>query len=234
MATQLFEFYTSSIWIFTGSAAAGIGNTPTASIICVGAGGRGGREGTGGSGGAYANKLVQLNSGSAYTIVIGTGLVHDGGYSSFAASGSASFLCKAAGGKQDGTVAHQLAASTGSTIYLGGLGGENYGGYSNYSGGGGGGAGGPVGNGYPGQSGYYAGRESGAPGGKMNAQKLVPTYGGSGSYYYAGANVNQIFPAGAGELPGGGGGGGYDYPAGGDSSGVGGAGYVSITLNNLF
>lgn len=234
MATQLFEFSTTGTWLFTGSAVAGIGNTPTASIICVGAGGRGAPNGTGGSGGAYATKMVQLVSGSRYNIVVGSGLAGDGGYSSFALSGSATFLCKAAGGKQDGTVAHQVSESSGSTVNLGGIGGENYTGYSNYNGGGGGGAGGPVGNGLPGLSGQYATATSGAPGGMMNAQKLVPTYGGSGSFYYAGANVNKIIDGTAGEVPGGGGGGGYDYPVGGNSSGAGGNGYVSITLNSLF
>jgi hypothetical protein len=233
MATQYLYFYTDAVWTFTGSAVAGIGNLPTASITCIGAGAKGSADGTGGSGGVYARKILQLTSGSKYTIVVGTGLTGDGGASSFSTSGSALSLVKAAGGKSDGTVSHQLAASSGSTVYVGGAGGENYTGYGNYNGGGGGGAAGPLGAGFAGQSGHLALRDTPASGGMMNANKPTPTYGGNGAFYKAGAAWNGIVPASAGEYPGGAGGGGYDYPAGGNSAGTGGNGYVEVMLSSL-
>ncbi len=232
MASKIWTFTTSSVFNFTGSNY--FGTSPTgstsASIECWGAGAHGKSDGTGGSGGAYASKLFVLPSGS-YLIVVGTGSATDGGQSYI--SGSMGRIVIAAGGKQDGTVAHQVAASSGSTIYTGGLGGTNFTGYGNQNGAGGGGCAGQYGNGEDGQSGYYATMERGAPGGRYN-NAGVDRFGGDGAFYYAGAGVNRIVPASTGSIPGCGGGGGYDYPANTDNSAMGGDGMVSVWINDAF
>lgn len=228
MASITWTFSAGQTWHFTGSAIQGgtATSSVSASIECWGAGGHGNRNGTGGSGGAYAAKMFTIRSGS-YKIVVGSGAIADGGSSSFY-SGS-DLIVAAAGGKMDGTVTHQLAASTGSTIYVGGVGGANFEGYSADCGGGGGGCAGALGNGEAGQSGFYAQPTAPASGGLYNNTGATAN-GGNGAYYYAGAGVNQIFPATTGDVPGCGGGGGYDYPEGSDSSAAGGDGYVSILL----
>jgi hypothetical protein len=228
MATHTFNFTTSAVWAFTGSA----GQTAcTAAFDVFGAGGHGGPDGTGGSGGGYAgrgdiNAGIIIQSGSIFHICVGQAGVADGGTSSIATSSGYVFV-RAPGGKQNGSISHQATLLTGSVTYVGGTGGENYTGYSNYSGGGGGSRADYAANGVAGQSGFYATRLSGAPGGKV--PNAMPFYAGSGSFYKAGANTNYIVSAGSGAM-GCGGGGGYDYPVGTDSSGAAGNGYATITL----
>lgn len=232
MASKLWTFTTNQTFHFTGSDYEGgspTGST-TASIECWGAGGHGNKNGTGGSGGAYASKMVILSSGS-YTIVVGQATATDGGQTYVSSSNGA--LVVAAGGKMDGTVSHQLAASSGSTVYVGGVGGANFTGYSAYNGGGGGGCAGQNGNGQDGQSGFYSTADAPASGGRYN-NTGVERFGGNGAFYYAGPGVNQVYAASTGSMPGCGGGGGYDYPQGGDSSAAGGAGYVTIWINDAF
>ena len=229
---KTFTFLTSTTWNFTGSAFGG--GDPTASIsasfIVVGAGGHGSATGNGGSGGAFAQTTASfVTSGSKFYICVGQPTATDGGTSSFAISGSTVFA-RAAGGRQDGTIAHQVTLTTGSyKVRYGGLGGEDYVGYDNYSGAGGGGAGGYTADGEAGQSGFFTKQESGALGGLwMNTG--ATQRGGVGAYYNAGPGNGGIMKATDGEFPGCGGGGGFDYGA--DSSGTGGAGYVVVMLQD--
>lgn len=230
MASQIWTFTTSQTFNFTGSAISG--GTPTssvsASIECWGAGGHGNSNGTGGSGGAYATRMVLLKSGS-YVIVVGQPTSDLGGTSSFTSASVQ--LVVAAGGKKDGSISHQLAICSGSTINLGGLGGDNDSGYAGYNGASGGGAGGALGAGENGRSGHTATTTVGAIGGRYN-NSGVAKFGGSGAYYYSGPAINQVFPATDGDVPGCGGGGGYDY--GTDSSANGGAGLVTVWIDSSF
>lgn len=230
MASKIWTFTESQTFEFTGSSIGGGDDTGsvTASIECWGAGGHGTADGTGGSGGAYAVKSFIISSGS-YTIVVGTSTSTDGGSSSFI--DGADIIVTAAGGKADGTITGQIADSSGSTVYAGGIGGANFTGYSAYNGGAGGGAGGAQGNGEAGQSGFYSTEIAAAKGGQYN-NTGVDRFGGSGSYYYAGAGVNRVVPATTGDIPGCGGGGGYDY--GTDTSAAGGAGLVSVWIDSTF
>lgn len=198
-------------------------------IVCVGAGGAGSRTGNGGSGGAYAKTIKTLQSGS-YSIVVGAATATDGGLSSF--TSASVVICKAPGGKQDGTITHQTALLTGSSVVgYGGHGCPDFLGYASYNGSGGGEAGTGVGalNGADGQSAYYSTSTSPAAGGASGGVNgtVGAGAGGSGGYYYAGAGVNQVFPAGNGAFPGGGGGGSYDY--GTFSPGTGANGVVYVT-----
>lgn len=197
-------------------------------IVCVGAGGRGSIAGNGGSGGGYAKTIVTLPSGS-YPIVVGQATATDGGLSSF--TSASVVICKAPGGKQDGTITHQTALLTGSVLGYGGHGCPDFLGYGSYNGSGGGEAGTGVGaiNGAGGQSAYYSTATAPAAGGASDGVNGVAGAGagGSGAYYYAGAGVNQVRSAGNGAFPGGGGGGSYDY--GTNSSGAGANGVVYVT-----
>ena len=231
MASRTFTFTSNTAWTFTGSLLSGGGSgSCTASFSAWGAGGHGNSNGVGGSGGGYAGTDVNdgflVQTGSVITIVVGSASAADGQASSVI-TGSSPHIVRAAGGKMDGTIDHQAALQTGSYTYVGGLGGENFTGYDNYAGGGGGSRADASADGVAGQSGLFAAREAGAPGGKV--PNAMPFYGGSGSYYYAGANKNGIVAGGTGDM-GCGGGGGYEYPAGGNSSGAGGNGYVTVTL----
>jgi hypothetical protein len=235
MPLTTYTFLTSTTWAFTGSI---LGGSPTssatASYAVLGAGGHGHKDGRGGSGGGYAeagagyNSTIMLQSGSVLYICVGQATATDGGTSSIATGSSVPYV-RAAGGKMDGTVTHQATLQTGSyTTVLGSVGGANFQGYDNYAGGGGGAAGNSSGVvGTPGLSGFYATREGGAPGGKV--ANAAPLFGGSGSFYLAGANQNRVVSAGGGDY-GCGGGGGYDYPASVDSSGPGGNGAAYVTL----
>ncbi len=234
MVTSLHTFTDSLVWEFTGSWLGGTATSSVfASVICYGAGGHGHRSGTGGSGGAYAQSLtdILLVSGSKLHIVVGKATSTDGGTSSFSVD-DGPIIVQAAGGKCDGTVAHQTSLTTGSwKISIGGLGGGMASGYSNHNGGGGGGGGGYLGDGASGQSGNYAGRSRPARGGLLNNVDST-SYGGSGSYYESGARQNLVVSAGNGATPACGGGGGYDYPDGRDTSGSGGDGVVIVVLTD--
>lgn len=231
MAFRQFTFSASATWNFTGSF---VGGTPTSSVTASfdawGAGGHGHINGTGGSGGGYAgtdvNDALVIESGSVIHIVVGQAGAGDGG-TTYVRVDTDPHVVYAAGGKRDGTIAHQAALQTGSYKYVGGAGGENYTGYDNYCGGGGGSRADSSANGVAGQSGLYATREGGAAGGKV--PNAMPFFGGSGSFYRAGADSNGIVAATSGDM-GCGGGGGYDYPVGTDSSGAAGNGYVIVTL----
>lgn len=198
-------------------------------IVCVGAGGHGSITGNGGSGGAYAKTVRTLQSGS-YPVVVGIATTANGGYSSF--TSASVVICKAPGGNLDGTITHQTALLTGSSVVgYGGHGSPDFLGYASYNGSGGGEAGTGVGalNGADGQSAYYSERISPAAGGaSVGVNGVAGTgAGGAGAYYYAGAGVNQVFAAGNGVFPGGGGGGSYDYGV--DTSGAGANGVVYVT-----
>lgn len=227
-------FLTSSTWVYTASNGIGSGSV---TIEAWGAGGHGRATGGGGSGGAYAaTSSIILNTGS-FQIVIGTPTETDGGVTFVTAS--LLLRVRAAGGKQDGTVAHQAAINTGSTKYAGGEGGADSTGYSTYNGAGGGGAGASSGSGYAGgndpitddkllSSFYYRGSPGGTGGepGFANGG----TAGGSGSagaYYQSGVGPQGVIAAVSGSVPGGGGGGSYDYGV--DTSGHGAGGMVVIT-----
>ena len=198
-------------------------------IVCVGAGGHGSRTGNGGSGGAYAKTIATLPSGS-YPVVVGAATATDGGYSSV--TSASIVICKAPGGNKDGTIAHQTALLTGSSVVgYGGHGYPDFLGYSSYNGSGGGEAGTGVNaiNGADGTSAYYSTPTSPADGGASSGVNgVVGTgAGGAGAYYYAGGGVNQVRSAENGAFPGGGGGGSYDY--GTNSAGAGANGVVYIT-----
>jgi hypothetical protein len=231
MATiKTFTFLTNATWAFTGSS---LGGTPTSSVsasfIAVGAGGHGSATGNGGSGGAFAQSLpILVKSGSVFVINVGQPTSTDGGTSSLAITGS--IFALAAGGKRDGTVAHQAALTTGSyKVSYGGKGGADYKGYDSYEGAGGGASGGNLKDGTAGSSGFFSARDAGAPGGLCGNSGSAAT-GGVGAFYDAGSHKPGIMTATAGAFPGCGGGGGYDY--GTDSSGAGAAGEVVVILQD--
>lgn len=92
-------------------------------IACWGAGGNGSPTGNGGSGGAWCTQTADLKSGS-YTVVVGA-RNYDGfgnGGDSYFVSASV-IICRAPGGKIDGTTNHQTALMTGSFKIKGGRGG---------------------------------------------------------------------------------------------------------------
>lgn len=215
----------------------------TASSVAVnisawGAGGNGSANGTGGSGGAYAAKSVTLPTGS-YSVTVGQPNSDgrgNGGNSTFVSASI--ILVRAAGGKSDGTIAHQAALNTGSTKYVGGAGGTfTATGYGNYGGAGGGSAAGGLGAGVAGSNGYDSGASFpayghpltgsvGASGGASGGGN-----GGNASYYDAGTN-SRLIPATAGDAPGGGGGGGYSGETNTTviTEGSGGVGRVTVTF----
>lgn len=214
--------------LFTTSGTFNLTSSVLVTITCVGAGGHGSITGNGGSGGAYAVTRKTLQSGS-YTVTVGQATSTDGGDSYF--TSASVIICRAPGGKNDGTITHQTALLTGSeAIGYGGHGSPDFQGYASYNGSGGGECGTGIGdgNGQDGQSAYYSTATSPARGGASVGFEgnVGQGAGGVGSFYYAGANVSQIFPAGNGEFPGGGGGGAYDY--GRDSSGGGAGGLVRV------
>lgn len=214
---------------YTSNGTFAVTQSVSATIVCVGAGGHGSNTGNGGSGGAYAKTIRTLQSGS-YPVFVGLATSTDGG-NSYVTSASV-VVCRAPGGKKDGSITHQTALLTGSAVVgYGGHGCPDFLGYACYNGSGGGEAGTGVGtyNGQDGESAFYSTETSGARGGAsagVNGTSGTGA-GGTGAYYYAGAGTNQVFPAGNGSFPGGGGGGSFDY--GNDTSGAGANGVVYIT-----
>lgn len=214
---------------YTSNGTFALTSSVSATIVCVGAGGHGSNTGNGGSGGAYAKTVRTLQSGS-YPVVVGLATATDGGNSSV--TSASVIICRAPGGKRDGTIAHQTALLTGSTVVgYGGQGCPDFLGYASYNGSGGGEAGTGVGayNGKDGESGFYSTGVSPAAGGSSTGVNGTSGNGagGAGAYYYAGAGVNQVFPAGNGAFPGGGGGGSYDYGTDNSGNGAHGAVYIS-------
>lgn len=239
MAFTVLTFSSSQAFMFTGSSLGGGDNAPvTASVSCWGAGGHGdmtgnimgSMRGNGGSGGAFATKMVVLTPGQ-YFVEVGIPTDSDGGSSSF--SNGDTILVSAAGGRIDGTNQHQRDSSIGSTIHVGGRGGNGHEHSLGGNGGGGGGCGGPMGDGEDGQPGANSTSTSPARGGRYN-NSGVDRYGGHGAFYYAGAGTNGIVDAAAGNIPGCGGGGGYGYPTNRDSSNSGGRGVVQIYIDSEF
>jgi hypothetical protein len=217
MATT-FTFLSSGTFGLTASAAC--------TIECYGAGGRGSKTGNGGSGGAYSKVIKTLGSGS-YLVGIGKNDYNgygQGGDTWFKSGSTDVIICQAGGGRQDGTITWQYSQATGSTKYYGGNGSPDFTGYASYNGSGGGGGAGPTGNGSDGQSAYYSTIITAATGGLGN----TTGNGGDGAYYYAGANVNTVLPAGDGAFPGGGGGGTYDYGTCSEALGGNGVCYVTV------
>lgn len=199
---------------FTANGTFSVVTSTPVTMSLWGAGGNGNANGTGGSGGAYVVEMVTLPSGS-YTVVVGQPNADgfgNGGNSYF--ESASVILARAAGGKSDGTIAHQAALNTGSTKYVGGTGGTFTTGYGNYGGAGGGSAAGGLGNGIAGSDGYDSGASfpqfghplggaAGANGGAAGGGN-----GGAAAYYNAGTD-SRLIPATDGDAPGGGGGGGY-------------------------
>lgn len=207
-------------------------------VSCWGAGGDGNLNGTGGSGASYAGKSITLPAGT-YTINVGQANADgfgNGGVSSFISASV--ILVRAAGGKSDGTIAHQATLNTGSTKYVGGAGGAFVGGYGNYGSAGGGSSAGGIGNGVASSDSTSGGGsfpEFGASlvgGLGASGTPSAGANGGNGAYYDAGP-CSRLIPATNGDVPGGGGGGGYS----GESSapvitqGSGGGGKVTVTIN---
>ena len=183
-------------------------------ISCWGAGGDGNTNGTGGSGGAYATRTLTLQSGS-YTIVVGQPNADgagNGGNTSFISASV--IIIRAAGGKSDGTIAHQASLNTGSTTYVGGTGASFSNGYGNYGSGGGGSGAGGLGNGVAAVASTLSGASftvfGGTTGGSVGADGSAAGAGsgGNGAYYDAGPN-SRLIAATDGVVPAGGGGGGY-------------------------
>lgn len=186
----------------------------TINVSCWGAGGDGNPNGTGGSGGAFVTKSFTVPAGT-YNINVGTANADgfgNGGVSNFVSASV--IVVQAAGGRSDGTIAHQASLNTGSLKYIGGLGGAFTATYGNYGAGAGGSAAGGLGNGANGdagadsgasfvQYGHSLGGVGGASGGAAGGGN-----GGAAAYYDAGPNSRLIYAT-NGEAPGGGGGGGY-------------------------
>jgi hypothetical protein len=219
-------FNETTVLIYTSSAGGPM------KIQCWGAGGDGNESGAGGSGAAYAESEGAIGNGT-YQIIVGESNV-DGSPSIF--SGSFGEIVHAAGGKKDGTVAHQSGESIGLVVNVGGKGSSDFSEYANRNGTGGGGSGGPSGRGERGSKGgvfedrllssfYYRNSEA-APGGSSPGGGK----GGDGAYNQWGAGPQTILSAGDGEVPGGGGGGGYDLVP--NTFGRGGKGKVVITFSN--
>jgi hypothetical protein len=207
---------------FTSAGTASFTSSVAVTIACYGAGGHGSPTGNGGSGGGYASTTKTFTG--SLLVTVGQPTATDGG-DSYVTSASV-IICRAPGGKMDGTVTHQTALLTGSVaVYYGGQGSPDFAGYANYNGSGGGSSGASTGNGADGASAFFATRRAGAPGGAPAANAGA---GGDGAFYYADAGVNSVWPAGAGSQPGGGGGGSFDY--GQNSSGAGAIGAVTITF----
>lgn len=207
----------------------------SASIGCWGAGGDGRQDGTGGSGGAYASLTTVLQSGS-YVITVGQrnedGL-GNGGNTTFVSASA--ILLRAAGGRSDGTIAHQAPLNTGSVKYVGGAGASFSGGYSAYGSGGGGSGAGGLGNGVAAVLSAGSGASftvfGGTTSGSLGADGAAAGAGsgGNGAYYDAGTN-SRLIPATDGVEPAGGGGGGYTGETSGPviTEGRGAAGRVTI------
>jgi len=199
-------------------------------IECIGAGGRGSKTGNGGSGGAYSAVTKTLGSGS-YLIGVGKNDYNgygNGGDTWFKSGSLNVIICQAGGGTQDGTITHQITYATGSTIYYGGYGSPDFMGYASYNGSGGGGVAGNGGNGQSGQSAFFSTDLVAAVGGTgswINGDGAGN--GGSGGFYYCGANVNKVHPPTDGAYPGGGGGGAYDYGAETETNGGDGVMYLT-------
>lgn len=186
----------------------------SASISCWGAGGDGNANGTGGSGGSYASRTLVLQSGS-YAITVGQSNedgLGNGGNSSF--TSASAIIVRAAGGKSDGTIAHQASLNTGSTTYVGGTGASFSNGYANYGSGGGGSGAGGLGNGIAAVASSNSGASFSMFGGNVsgslgaNGAAAGAGSGGNGAYYDAGTN-SRLIAATDGVVPAGGGGGGY-------------------------
>lgn len=205
---------------YTSNATFNLTASVSTNISCWGAGGDGNSDGTGGSGGSYCSRTVTLQSGS-YTITVGQrnadGL-GNGGNSTFVSASA--IIVRAAGGRSDGTIAHQAALNTGSTKYVGGSGASFSGDYGNYGSGGGGSGGGGLGNGVAAVASTLSGASFSVFGstltGSLGADGTAAGAGsgGNGAYYDAGPN-SRLIPATDGVEPAGGGGGGYT----GESSG---------------
>jgi hypothetical protein len=203
-------------------------------IEAWGAGGSGNSTGNGGSGGGSAVYTAVLTN-RTYDVIVGTPATLSNGGSSYVTSSLGTIIVRAAGGQVDGTVSEQTALQTGSSTYLGGLGGTNNNGYSAYDGSGGGSSATTSSNGVDGKnesgqlvdsqllSSFYYRNDAigGAPGTASGAGA-----GGAGAYYNFNGPLG-VQAAESGSVPGGGGGGAYDY--GTDSSGAGGNGKVVIT-----
>lgn len=198
----------------------------TVTIQCYGAGGRGSKTGNGGSGGAYSSRAIALNAG-AYLVGVGKNDYngYGNGGDTWVKSGSLDvIICQAGGGNQDGSIANQLTAATGSTKYYGGYGSSDFQGYASYNGGGGGGGAGPTGNGANGQSAFFSTSNVAAAGGAGNTTGK----GGNGGFYYAAAATNGVISPSAGSFPGGGGGGAFDYGTADEALGGDGACYITV------
>ena len=157
-------------------------------------------------------------------ITVGQATGSDGG-DTYIKSGNV-IICRAPGGKRDGTIAHQAALLVGSaSMTYGGQGSPDFVGYGSYNGAGGGSAGWASGSGADGQSAFTSTRLSGALGGVAQGGA---GNGGSGAFLNGGPAVNFVEPATVGAAPGGGGGGSYDYGA--DTSAAGAVGAVTLTF----
>lgn len=213
-----------SIWLFTSSLVWNYeGKSVDVIVECWGAGAHGHKDGSGGSGGAYAANTFTLKPGK-YEIVVGDGEIGDGGETYLESEDG--IVVKAAGGKMNGSVAHQLTESYGKIVYIGGKGGTA----SSANGAGGGGAAGALGNGFDGEHGSTATHKNPAGGGKYNNEG-ANNYGGNGAFYYAGPGTNGLHSATAGAIPGCGGGGGYNQATA-NLSAPGGVGCLVIWFPN--
>jgi len=219
-----------TLYRFTSSTTLHLTSSKSVFIECIGAGGRGSKTGNGGSGGAYSAVTKTLGSGS-YLIGVGKNDYNgygNGGDTWFKSGSLNVIICQAGGGTQDGTITHQITYATGSTIYYGGYGSPDFMGYASYNGSGGGGVAGNGGNGQSGQSAFFSTDLVAAVGGTgswINGDGAGN--GGSGGFYYCGANVNKVHPPTDGAYPGGGGGGAYDYGAETETNGGDGVMYLT-------
>ena len=223
---------------YTANSSLVLATSKNIDVSCWGAGGDGNPNGTGGSGASYVGKNLTLPAGT-YTINVGQANADgkgNGGVSNFISASV--ILVQAAGGKSNGTIAHQAALNTGSLKYVGGAGGAFVGGYGNYGSAGGGSAAGGLGNGVASSDSTLGGGsfpEFGASlvGGSGASGATSGGGNGGNGAYYDGGPCSRLIPATNGDAPGGGGGGGYS----GESSvpvitqGSGGRGQVTVTIN---